>query len=147
MSPFRFVLNLFQKIRKEHCKGKANEFCVVAAFQGPFYDIPPWFQDIENASEVQDAKGIDVMVRTDAGPFKIQVKSCEEKAAKFRSEQEERSRGKDILVIVILEHYTPEEVRQVVLSALEPAYHRTLDELACLQGATFIPSPVALPQT
>ncbi|HEU0081181.1 MAG TPA: hypothetical protein VFQ72_04165 [Candidatus Paceibacterota bacterium] len=147
MNPFRYVLRAFAQIRREHDKGTANELCAVAAFDGPFADIPPWFMGIQNtdANGPDNRRGIDVILYTDACPVWIQIKSCTAKADAFRDEQAQGRRSVKIQVVVIEPHFSPERVRKVLLDASEPVYLRALSETAALKGAVFIPAAAALP--
>ncbi len=125
MSDNDFVTQLFRMIRiNVRSKGKRNEFRAVAAFRGQFRDVPSWFRGIRNATNEQDSKGIDVVVRTDMGEILVQIKSSVLGADRFRLEQGNGRYGKDIAVIVITEGLCHRHVRDAIVSGIFGAYEK-----------------------
>ncbi len=143
MSHNDFVASLFRRIKRGvSSKGRRNEFRTTAAFEGSFADVPEWLLDIYNADEAQDPEGVDVIVVTDQGDIRVQIKSNSKKAAAFKLAQDEGRYGKDIVVIVLKEDFDPKMVRAAVISGILGEYEKRCKESAriALSKAIQLPS-------
>lgn len=87
-------------------------------------EVPRWVFGIRRASAKEDSRGIDAIIITDVGKLFIQIKSSEAGATKFKNSLHCRHRIID--VIVIREHYTPEDIREKAVDILTRLRQRIL---------------------
>jgi len=150
MNAEAFVLSLFAMVwhSKPDSKGHRNEKRAVAAFGchdpgGPvdhrLGGIPEWFRAIYNASGTRvDASGVDIIVWTDIGRVRIQIKSSRKSAMLFEERQQSGRYRKDISVVVIDEdNHGPRDVRKLIIAAATEQYEKLLAKTASKVGVQF----------
>jgi hypothetical protein len=150
MSVDTLILTLFEGIwnSKPDSKGPRNEKRAVAAFgcregggapDTRLSDVPEWFCAIYNAGRRLDAAGIDIVVWTDAGRVRIQIKSSQKNATLFREKQKRGTYRPDIAVVVIDEdNHGAEDIRRLIIAAATEQYEILLAKNANKVGVQFL---------
>ncbi|MDO8408073.1 MAG: hypothetical protein Q7S95_02455 [bacterium] len=121
-------------------RGRRNEQRVYSAFEYPAvrYGFPPWFRYLRACTREEDADGIDAVIETDGvGKILVQIKSSELFARKFRARRGRRH----IIVVVIRDEMSPEDVRETILAEATAKYQALMAMRTDDEGET----PAAVP--
>ncbi len=106
----RSRVRCFPKNSKE--RGILNEQRFLDALKGPLENAPQWLVHVRESTREEDSRGIDAVVSTrDVGEIHIQIKSSDMGKEKFVKRQEAGRVNPNIIVIVIRDEHSAEEIR------------------------------------
>lgn len=110
--------------RDAHAFGLRNERRFVAWFGGLLggEGVPEWVVGVRHATPEEDARGIDVWVKTDVGDVPVQIKSSHRDAASFVS----KPRDIEIICVVFAPSIRPHVVKAFLVSRLSTHRNKQL---------------------
>lgn len=99
-------------------RGRMNEARVLEALRSDSHVVPDWVLSAHPATQEEDRRGIDVVVRTNRGDLWIQVKSRQDDVQAFR----ELHPDERIIVVVVNDRLTSGKLRRRLRAELDAAY-------------------------
>lgn len=98
-------------------RGEQAEARVVSLLQQADL-VPPWILGARRAAPAEDRRGVDVLVQTDVGILRVQVKCSHRKAKDFARRLRRRRRAGTIGIVVVPPEIGDEDARERVILAL-----------------------------